>query len=305
VNAALVTGNFGFVGRHVEAALRERGWDVSGMDVRCGPTFDCRALLQMRDVPRFDLVIHCAARIGGRQGIEGDPLGVAVNLDLDQAVLRWAATARPGRLVYLSSSAVYPVGLQGPRPAATGRGPAVVGEWAGLSEDQAEVDDYHGAPDRTYGWAKLVGEALAAELRTSGVPVTVLRPFSGYGADQTPDYPFRAFIERARRREDPFVVWGTGRQARDWVHVDDLVAAMLAAVDAGLDGPVNVCTGRATTMTELARMVCAAAGYQPEIAPRPEKPAGVAWRVGDPTRLRELYTPAVSLEDGIKRALAG
>jgi nucleoside-diphosphate-sugar epimerase len=134
--------------------------------------------------------------------------------------------------------------------------------------------------------------------------VTVVRPFSGYGEDQSSEFPFGAFRDRARRREDPFVIWGTGEQVRDWVHVDDVVGAVLAAVDAEHDGPLNVCTGIGTSMAELAAMFCVEAGYDPRFEFHPEKPAGVAYRVGDPTRLHEIYTPRVSLVAGVKRALA-
>ena len=73
----------------------------------------------------------------------------------------------------------------------------------------------------------------------------------------------------------------------------------------GIGGPVSLGTGRATSMRELARMMCAAAGYSPEFRTLPGKPAGVAYRVADVTRMREFYEPAVSLEDGIERALKG
>jgi nucleoside-diphosphate-sugar epimerase len=110
----------------------------------------------------------------------------------------------------------------------------------------------HRPPDQTYGWAKLTGEMLAEHARAAGVAVHVLRPFSGYGEDQGTEYPFGAFIERARKREDPFVIWGDGRQVRDWVHIDDVIGATLAVVEADYQEPVNVCTGRGVSMAELA-----------------------------------------------------
>lgn len=134
--------------------------------------------------------------------------------------------------------------------------------------------------------------------------MTVVRPFSGYGEDQSADeYPFPAFAQRARNREDPFIIWGDGSQVRDWIHVSDICAAILAMIDGGIDGPVNLGTGRPVSMRKLAGMFAECAGYSPQFRPLPDKPAGVAHRVADVTRLSEFYKPAVSLEDGVARAL--
>ena len=299
VKTALITGSGGFVGRHMMAALLHSGYRVQAVDVtwdgiQYEPLLrDARDFFR-EDMRRFDVVVHCAAVVGGRATIDGDPLALAVNLELDAALFQWAARARPGRVVYISSSAVYPVMLQG---ADDGRP---------LRESAVTLDDpIVGLPDQLYGWSKLTGEVLAGHARNAGIPVTVVRPFSGYGEDQSPDYPFAAFAARARAREDPFVIWGDGTQVRDWIHVDDITAAILAAVDGGTDGPVNLGTGRPTSMRELARMFCAAAGYQPDFKVLPDRPSGVAYRVADVTRMHEFYRSAVSLEDGIERALHG
>src|SRR6266545_4704704 len=59
---------------------------------------------------------------------------------------------------------------------------------------------------------------------------------------------------QARRRADPFEIWGDGKQVRDWIHVDDLVAGALAVARAGTDEPVSLCTGTGTSMLQLARL---------------------------------------------------
>lgn len=281
----LITGSAGFVGRHLRAALRDHG--VYSVDL--ADQLDAAHFFNTR-VERFDLVLHCAAFVNGRAGIDGSPAYLhAYNTALDAAMFAWALRNNPGRVVYFSSSAAYPAWDQ-------------YGECDPLHEDLIEITE-PGVPETSYGMSKLHGEQMAAEVRETGVPVTVLRPFSGYGPDQSLHYPFPSFIRRALDREDPFDVWGSGQQVRDWVHIDDLVGATLAAVDAGIDGPVNVCTGRGTSFDELAGMVTKMAGYSPEIRHREDKAAGVDYRVGDPSRMREFYTPQVSLEEGIARAL--
>lgn len=290
----LVTGSAGFLGRHFAARLRSEGHDVTGIDTAATPSAD--ALVGFRYGKRhFDLVLHLAAVSPHRAAIDGRALAVgAGNLALDAAMFEWAARTKPGRVVYFSSSAAYPVDLQND-----------LGRPHDLRETDARIDRLNvGTPDAIYGWVKLTGERLADAYRATGGRVTVVRPFSGYGEDQSAQFPFGAFRDRAKRREEPFVIWGDGQQVRDFVHVDDVVGATLAAVENEVDGPLNICTGTGTSMRELAELFTAAAGYRPELELHPDKPAGVAYRVGDPTRLHEIYTPRVTLEEGVKRALA-
>jgi nucleoside-diphosphate-sugar epimerase len=286
----LITGHAGFVGSHLWRACTDRGDSVVGVDTRYGAWQDCRTYFRDNPSERFDLVLHCAATVGGRATIDGDPLGVATNLSLDAEMFNWAIRARPGRVVYFSSSAAYPLILQDKRGRVLGEGD-VSGEWL------------IGRPDQTYGWAKLTGEMLADHARAAGVRVHVVRPFSGYGEDQELSYPFPAFLRRAAGREDPFTVWGDGLQVRDFVHVDDIVGAVFAVVDQDVPGPANVCTGRPMSMDGLARMVCQAVGYDPALRHEVGAPTGVAFRVGDPTLLETFYKPRVSLEEGVQRGV--
>lgn len=278
----LLTGSAGFIGRHLLRALSERGADVAGMDLVDG--YDCLDYFRTA-TRRHDLAIHCAAVVGGRATIDGSPLAVATNLALDAWFFRWLELSGTPRAVYFSSSAMYPASLQdGPWP---------------LRESDGRFYK-RDAPDATYGLVKLVGEQLA---RQSKAVVHVFRPFSGYSADQSPDYPFRAFLDRTRRREDPFEIWGDGTQVRDWIHVDDLVEAVLTAVDQDVRGPVNLCTGHGTSFNELAEMMTAGVGYRPSFDHRPSAPTGVQHRLGDPALMEQFYTPKISLEEGVRRAL--
>lgn len=296
---ALVTGDAGFLGRHFKAELMRRGYYVVGCDVRTTPAQDCRLVFR-RELhgagPRlrehWDLVVHCAAVVGGRNTIENDPLATAESLSLDAEMFRWAAQVQPGRVLYISSSAAYPVMLQ--------RG----GIRTPLSESDARLS--LGMPDEVYGWSKVTGELLADRLRRAGVPVTVVRPFSGYGTDQHIDYPFRAILERVRRLEpgQPLTVWSDA--VRDFIHVDDVVRGALAVADSGTELPVNLCTGWATSFTELGRyMLTLADRPDHDIAVLENKPKGVAYRVGDPSRMLDIYEPRVGLLEGIERALKG
>jgi nucleoside-diphosphate-sugar epimerase len=284
----LLTGHRGFVGRHLHAALEARGDYVVGIDL--ATQHDALDYFRTADSP-YDLAIHCAAIVGGRASIDGSPLGVATNLGLDAWYMRWLVRTGTPRAVYFSSSAAYPVDLQQP------------GDIHRLVEDDISLR-YPEKPDATYGWTKLTGEVLAQYAEAEGCRITIPRPFSGYGEDQADCYPFPAFIQRAKRRDDPFEIWGDGTSTRDWIHIDDLVGATLAAVDQDITGPINLGWGRATSFDDLAGLVTKAAGYKPTLKHRTDAPQGVHHRVCDPTRMLGYYTPRVTLESGIARALA-
>jgi len=243
----------------------------------------------------FDLAVHCAAEVGGRKGIDGSPLTVATNLALDSWFFNWLERAKVPRAIYFSSSAVYPTILQG-----------YMQSWlnANMRLRESIVDltsDSFGMPDQTYGWCKLTGEVLA---QYSSAQVTIVRPFSGYSEDQSLDYPFPSFMARAQRRDDPFEIWGDGEQTRDWIHIQDVVDGALTAMTQGITSPVNLCSGIGVTFTDLAKMMCSYAHYEPKIEYIRDAPTGVHYRVGDPTKMQEFFTPKISLGQGIRRALA-
>ena len=293
---ALVTGSGGFLGRHFKSELVRRGYQVIAVEIN-DPAFSCDAMqVFTKGHMRVDLAIHCAALSPHRQAIDADPLRVgAYNLMLDAALFDWAARVQPDHLVYISSSAAYPAHLQ------NGSNPV---DW--LTEFDIDLDHrVIGNPDAIYGWTKLTGEQLANRYQQAGGRATVVRPFTGYGTDQSSRFPFGAFRDRANRRDDPFEVWGSGEQVRDFIHVKDLVAATMRAVELRVAGPINLCTGVGTSMLELAELFCEAAGYSPRIETKPGAPGGVQHRVGDPTLLHEFYIPSIDIRRGVSDALAG
>lgn len=306
---ALVTGDAGFLGRGFVRELTAREWTVCGADIVNGKdAFDVFSG-NLYDGIRWDLVVHCAAVAPHRMAIDNMPGHYTRNLRLDSSMFEWAVRTRQQRVIYLSSSAAYPIGYQlGPTEDKPGHrlreydatpGPVR----ASLIAREGPAGYALIQPDAGYGRLKQDGERMAAEACASGITVSTLRPFSGYGGTQGIDWPFGAFIDRAKRGADPFEVWGDGAQVRDWVHVSDVVNAALAVSDAEHVDPVNICTGVGTSMAELARMVCDEAGYEPEFEFRFDRPVGVAYRVGDPTELHRFYTPRVALDEGIRWAL--
>ena len=237
-------------------------------------------------------VFHFAAIVGGRATIDGDPMKVALDLAIDAEFFYWATRHKPERVLYPSSSAAYPVNLQT--------------ESGAIALKESDIDfNNMGRPDMTYGWSKLTGEYLSKiASEYYGLSVMCIRPFSGYGEDQDLTYPIPAIALRAAKSEDPFEVWGTGHQGRDFVHIDDVLDCILLGMETITDGTaINIGMGRLTTFREIISILTGYAGYTPEIKQLLDKPVGVHSRYCDMSYVENSigWKAKISLEEGLKR----
>lgn len=159
-------------------------------------------------------------------------------------------------------------------------------------------------PEDPYCMVKIALESFAQCLHKRGVPVVILRPFSGYGAGQSLEYPFPAILGRARRREDPLVVWG-GSQVRDWIHIEDLTDAIIHGLDHFPRGvPLQIGTGIGTDFFTLAKMIADAVGYSPQVSGDATKQASSPRRVADTSLAQKFgWRASISLQQGIELAL--
>jgi len=304
---ALVTGGCGFVGRRFVRRLLDDGWDVTVVDdlsSGIAPNSwsydfyrgDVRSFVKDTHADSWNLIIHCAAVVGGRLKIDGDPLAVATDLAIDADFFNWVVKARnKPKVVYFSSSAVYPLELQRRE------------QHISLCEAMVHKDSARfSRPDMTYGWSKLTGELLAQHaVKTYNADVVIYRPFSGYGEDQSFDYPFPSIIRRVVNRENPIQIWGSGDQCRDFIHIDDIVEAVMQTKDALKPGEVlNLGSGVPHTFADLVFMACKESGWKPNIEFDAAKPEGVFYRVADTYKLDQFYKPKISLEEGIRRVAA-
>ena len=318
----LITGGAGFVGRHFTRRLLERGHEVHVVDPIAPltggiapsdgwPLFeprdydrfhfhdaDCRAYFRTHPHEAFDYAFHLAAIVGGRLVIEQNPLAVADDLSIDAHYWEWAKTAQPGKSLIFSSSAAYPVSLQRPEG------------YRLLVEDDIRFDgaDF-GMPDLSYGWSKLTVEFLARlAWERHGLRSVCYRPFSGYGEDQDDTYPFPSICKRAiaSKGASALTVWGSGRQMRDFIHIEDCVTGVLHTMDTTDDGSAfNLSTGRLTSFIEFAGIAANACGYAPAVTGTSDKPEGVFARGGDTARqTAHGFTAATSFEEGVARAVA-
>ncbi len=285
----LLTGSHGFVGRAFRRALPYAKWTL--VDLKNGT--DCRDFFKL-EKKQYDLVIHLAAIIGGRVQIEKAPLTLAVDLAIDAEFANWCMVTKQPYVVYFSSSAAYPIELQ------------TISKKHKLKENDLNFKNI-GKPDMSYGWSKLTGEMLMNYLRETGTKVLTLRPFSGYGTDQDLTYPFPSIIQRAMMNANPFDIWGRANTTRDFIHIDDVVDAVCTMIKNDCNQTINLCTGRPVNFVQLAKIALDGLGVTkyPRFNILSDKPAGVAYRVGNPTMMSDYYTPKITLEEGVHRAIVG
>lgn len=242
---------------------------------------------------RFSDVYHFAAIVGGRAKIDGDPMLVGQDLSIDAEFFYWMVSHKPDRALYPSSSAAYPVHLQ------------TESNIVPLFEKAISFDEHLGMPDMTYGWSKLTGEYLAKiAAKHYGVSVACVRPMSGYGEDQDLTYPIPAIAARAARKDNPFEVWGTGKQGRDFVHIEDCLDLIQIAMDNIHDGSgINIGSGRLTNFLEIIDIFTDFAGYKPDIKKLLDKPVGVHARYANMDHVEDLFgwKPKISVREGMRR----
>ena len=307
----LVTGGASFIGSHLVDALVAVGARVRVVDdlssgnlaniqrhVDAGAVELVQADLLDPEVPAqtvagIHTVFHLAANHGGRGYVDLHQAACATNLLLDSAIFRASHLAGVEKVVYASSGCVYPNYLQ-----------TDAAEWLYLSEDQV------GPPyeaDNMYGWAKLMGElSLRAYHRDYGLKSVSCRYFTVYGPRGHENHAVMAMIARAFIRQDPFEVWGSGRQVRNWTFVSDIVDGTLRAA-ARIDdaSAVNLGTRERIRVIDAVRQVLNYTGHRPEIRLRQDMPTGPMNRVADPSLAEELlgWSPRVRFADGLRSTI--
>jgi UDP-glucose 4-epimerase len=289
----IVTGGAGFIGSHLVDALVERGDEVHVLDnlstgkesnVADGAVLHRRDLREpigdLFDEVRPETCFHLGAQANVRVSVAQPIFDAEVNLLGTVRLLE--AAARHGTQLVFSST-----------------GGAIYGECEAPAPESAELQ-----PLSPYGASKLGSEEyLAAFRRLGGAPHVSLRYANVYGPRQDPHGEagvVAIFFEQLAAGEVP-TIFGDGEQTRDYVHVDDVVAATLAAQRA--PGAVyNVGTGIETTVNELFALCRDIAKSSVEAEYAPARPGELERSVLDATLARsELgWEPAWALDDGLR-----
>ena len=278
----VVTGAAGYVGRTIATRLQAEGVDVLAI-VRSTPT-DAALRWYVLDLevdsvsaavasrpPRA--IVHCAASVPLLHGRADDDANAASTRAIDANVAD-ACGALGCRLVYLSSSILYDA-LD-----------------PGLKDERSPV-----TATTPYAGAKLDGELAARSLADS----VVMRLPSPVGGSADRRTVLDLFVERAARAEE-LEVWGTGTREQDFIHVDDIAAFVVRALDDGVSGTFNVASGVPVTMRGLAETVVDQLGSGTVVAAdRPDPQEGHTARY-DITAARDLgWAPRIGLAAMIRR----
>jgi UDP-glucose 4-epimerase len=289
----VVTGGAGFIGRHVAEAYASRGARVLVIDDLSGGSEPLEGSLLRTDtidvadpevvssIRAFgpDLVVHCAAQVSVARSVREPAFDRRVNVTGTALVVQ-AAEATHARVVFLSS------------------GGAIYGESNGATEATPP------APASPYGRHKLEAEGL---VREAGGGHGILRLANVYGPGQRPGLEggVVAIFSEQLRQGLPIVIHGSGQQTRDFVHVDDVVAAVLAAGAATINGTWNVGTGIATSIRDLLLTMAAIAGRSPQVVEAPRREGDVtSSRLSSELIRRDLgWEPKVRLADGLRGVL--
>jgi UDP-glucose 4-epimerase len=297
----LITGAAGFLGSSIANQLAREGHQVRGLDDLS--TGDPQALSpdvhftrgDVNDRPKLwtllqevDCVYHLAARVSVPESILYPREYNAVNVGGTVSLMEAMRDVGVRRVVFASSGAIY--GTQDIQPLTEGQTPR---------------------PNSPYAVSKLAAEYY---IRTIGglwgIETVSLRIFNAYGPGQhlpASNPPVVPYFLRQAVRNGTLVINGDGKQTRDYVYVDDVISAMVAASTApNLNGlTINIGSGKETSIRALAHLVLKVAGSQTNIISSAKVSGGVSRLCADLTLAAKKlnYKPSISLEEGLRLTL--
>jgi UDP-glucose 4-epimerase len=302
---ALVTGGAGFIGSHIAQRLVRDGHSVRILDnLSSGKRENLAAFAKdvefieadVRDAPQLeyyasgcDVVFHQAAVVSVPYSVEHPQETHDVNIQGTLNVLLAAKTRGVRRVVFACSAAVY-----------------------GDDPQLPKRETMPMTPISPYGVEKGAGEMyMRAWSRLYGVETVSLRYFNVFGERQDPASPYSGvisvFASRVSKGEG-VVIFGDGRQSRDFVYVSNVVDAnLLAATRPGVCGRAfNVGCGTQTTLLELLAAIAKIAGRDLAPAHQPARAGDIVASVADISLARrELgYEPTIGVEEGLRRLVA-
>jgi len=304
-----ITGGAGFIGSHLTDALLAAGHHVrvlddfttgrvDNLDPRCEVLRGdvCDPALVRRAMLGAAGCFHLAAVASVARANE-DWIGThRINLGGTITVLEAARHLGGVPVVYASSAAVY-------------------GEAAGVAQETSAT-----VPLTAYGADKRGSELhAAAGALVHAIPSLGLRFFNVYGPRQDPNSPYSGVISifaKAIASRQTVTINGDGRQTRDFIFVGDIVrfltVGMSRLVGGGADAPVsggvlNACTGRETSVLELAHLIGELIGCEAHVVHGPARPGDIGRSVGSPARAASVLglTARTGLRTGLEATLAG
>jgi UDP-glucose 4-epimerase len=299
----LITGVAGFLGSALAQKLIENGHQVRGLDdlssgqeekIPAGVSFE---LGDMLDRPKLwtllqdvECVYHLAARVAVQESILYPREYNSTNVGGTVSVMEAMRDVGVKRVVFTSSGAVY-----------------------GGQKEQPLKEEVRPAPDSPYAVSKLSAEYYVKTIgKLWGIETVSLRIFNAYGPGQrlTSDHPpvIPNFLKQAVH-EGTIVIHNSGTQTRDFVYLDDVVDAMIAASAASdIDSAtINIGSGKETSIVDLAERIIELTGAKTEVIYNPKAKGGVSRMRADISRAKTMlgYQPKTSLADGLNKTRIG
>jgi GDP-4-dehydro-6-deoxy-D-mannose reductase len=283
----LVTGSEGFVGRHLLPRLAAAGHAATGRDRDLDVT-DPAALDAALARVAPEAVIHLAAQASVAESEADAELAFRVNVGGTRCVLEAVSRCAPrARVVWVGSGEVYGRAQPGQAPFA----------------EEAPL-----APRSAYARSKACADALAAEHAAHGLDVVRVRPFAHTGPGQSDRYVLASFARQAAEiaagTREPRLRVGNLDSVRDFLDVDDVVAAYLRLLDPRVPaGVYNLASGVGRRVGDALDALLALAGIAPAIEVDPARLRPTDHGVGDATRLRRAtgWVPRVPFEITLER----
>ncbi len=289
-----VAGHLGLAGSAIVRALRRRGYHnlVTAtrreVDLTVG-----RAVDRFFDAVRPNVVIIAAAKVGGIMANKTKPAEfIRENLLIQTHVIDCAYRYGARKLVFLGSSCIYP--RLAPQP---------------MREEHLLT----GPPEPTndaYALAKLAGIKMCQSYRAQyGFDAVSVLPTNLYGPNDnfstTDSHVLPGLIRRMHDAKvagaRDFVVWGSGRPRREFLHSDDFGEAIVTVAERYSDSaPLNIGTGEDIVIADLAALVKDAVGFTGELRFDDSKPDGMPRKLLDVSRVFALgWRPRIALRDGV------
>jgi len=312
----LVTGGASFIGSHLVDALLNLDAQVTVVDdLSSGNKKNLHNSLEkikfIKDDLRnqivadeatkgIDIIFHLANIHGGRGFIETHPGEIVQNFLIDGNIFYAAYKNGIDRVCFTSSACAYPTTLQTSDKNLQKRY---------LSEEMADPFKEGAAlADGEYGWAKFMGEmALKAYNKQFGLKGVSCRLFTVYGPRENESHAIIAFISKALLKQDPYEIWGTGQQDRNFTYIDDIINGLLLSAEKIDDcRAVNLGTDEITTIIDAVKTVCKIVGYSPtDFFCDTTKHEGVHARAASIKNQKKWlgWAPKISFEEGIRKTI--
>ena len=243
-----------------------------------------------------DVVFHLSAVFGGREFVDIHQSECSEMLSIDHNVICESYEAGIEHIHYSSSACVYAPSLNKPG-------------YLLKEDDILSTGENWKSSDNLYGFAKLLGEMqLLAFHKEHDLKSSASRYLTVYGPGELDaSHAIAALIEKALDNQDPYVVWGSGKQERGFTYVDDIVRGTVACAENIQDGtPVNLGWDERYTIEEVAKLILAISGHAPkQIQFDRSKPEGPFSRALEISRAKRMlgWQPQISLKEGLERTI--